>query len=318
MTSEANDAETRAYFRQHGCFGLPPDDVFFFCQGTMPAVGLDGKLLLAEKGRLATSPNGHGGTLQALRETGALDDLRRRGIEAVSYFQVDNPLVKAVDPAFLGHHLEAGSEFSSKSLPKRDAEEGLGVFCYVDGELRVVEYSDLPAEQKYATREDGSLRFAAGSIAIHAMSVDFVERLTARGASLPYHRALKAVPCLDARGRRVEPAEPNGVKFEMFLFDALAFARHPVVMMVERGEEFAPIKRPTGEDSPESARRAQVNLFGRWLEAAGVAVPRDAEGNACGLVEISPLFALDAEELRQRLPAGTRFRDGLCLQPDPA
>ncbi|MFP4057246.1 MAG: UTP--glucose-1-phosphate uridylyltransferase [Candidatus Brocadiia bacterium] len=316
MTSEANDAATRSFFDEHRCFGLDGDDVVFFRQGTMPAVDLEGKLLMAGKGRIATSPNGHGGTLAALRDTGALDDLRRRGIDVISYSQVDNPLIRIIDPAFIGHHLDSGSEFSSKSLPKRDAEEGLGVFCYVDGQLRVVEYSDLPEECKYATEPDGSLRFSAGNIAIHILAPDLVERLTEEGASLPYHRALKKVPHVDAQGRSLEPDEPNGVKFEMFIFDALPHATNPLVMTVRREEEFAPIKRAEGEDSPHTARQAQVDLFGRWLEQAGVAVPRDQEGNVAGSVEISPLVARDAEELRQRLPQGTAFRDGLYLGPE--
>jgi UDP-N-acetylglucosamine/UDP-N-acetylgalactosamine diphosphorylase len=127
MTSEENDAQTRDYFAEQGYFGLRAEDVFFFRQGSMPAMGLDGKLLMASPGRLATSPNGHGGTLAALRASRALADLRRRGIQAISYFQVDNVLIRAIDPAFIGLHLATGSEFSSKSLPKRDPEEGLGV-----------------------------------------------------------------------------------------------------------------------------------------------------------------------------------------------
>jgi UDP-N-acetylglucosamine/UDP-N-acetylgalactosamine diphosphorylase len=280
----------------------------------MPAVGLDGRFLMEARGRIATSPNGHGGTLDALRDSGALADLLRRGIRVISYFQVDNTLIKIVDPAFIGHHIERGSELSSKSIPKRDAEEGLGVFCYADGRLRVVEYSDLPHEQKYATRPDGTLRFLAGSIAIHAISVEFVERRAAEGLALPYHRALKKVPCIDDAGRPVAPTEPNAVKFEMFIFDALADARNPLVMMVERSEEFAPIKNAEGQDSPATARQAQVNLFGRWLAAAGVAVPSDAAGNVAGRIEIGPLYAMDADELSRRLPRGTRFAGELNLQ----
>ena len=315
MTSEATDAATRAYLDQESYLGFRREDVCLFQQASIPAVGLDGKVLLADKGQIATSPNGHGGTLQALRDSGALDDMRRRGIRHISYLQVDNPLIKAVDPAFLGYHIERGSDFSSKALPKRDAEEGLGVFCYAGGKLRVVEYSDLPQHYKYAARIDGSLVFSAGNIAIHAISVAFLERLTAEGLSLPYHRANKKVSCLDPAGRRIEPEQPNAVQFEMFIFDALEHARNPVVLMVERWEEFAPIKRAEGEDSPDTARQAQVNQFARWLEEAGVAVPRDRQGNAFGRIEISPLYALDAEELRQRLPKDLRLTVELNLQP---
>ena len=316
MTSHANHRATQRFLAEHDWFGLPRDDVRCFQQGWMPAVDLGGKLLLAAEDRIATSPNGHGGTLRALRDSGMLDDLRRRGVRVVSYFQVDNVLIQPVDPAFVGYHIERGSEFSSKALPKRDPEEGLGVFCRDSRRrLRVIEYSDLAEGYKYARRRDGSLRFSAGRIAIHAMDVDFVARLTRGRRGLPYHRAVKKVPHLDARGRQVVATEPNAVKFEMFIFDAIARAKAPLVLMVERAEEFAPIKQADAHDSPATARQAQVNLFGSWLEQAGVRVARDFRGDVAGAIEISPLYALDAAELRRRLPKGTTFGGALNLQP---
>ena len=95
MTSHATHAPTVAFFEEHGYFGLNEDDVRFFQQGTMPAVDAEsGKLLLAEKGRLATSPDGHGGVLTALGRAGLLDLCRDRGIERIFYHQVDNPLCR--------------------------------------------------------------------------------------------------------------------------------------------------------------------------------------------------------------------------------
>jgi UDP-N-acetylglucosamine/UDP-N-acetylgalactosamine diphosphorylase len=118
MTSDTNDAPTRAFFKQHNYFGLEPRDVFFFRQGMMPAFSMDGKLLLAEKDSLALSPDGHGGSLRALHRSGALSDMRNRGVEHLSFFQVDNPLVHVIDPLFLGLHDLTGSEMSSKTIPK--------------------------------------------------------------------------------------------------------------------------------------------------------------------------------------------------------
>lgn len=315
MTSGATDTETRDYFAANDYFGLPPGDVCFFKQGWLPAVDLHGRLLMAEKWRVAASPDGHGGVVEALWKSGSLEDMKRRGITTISYFQVDNPLIKITDPVFLGYHAARVSEFSSKALPKRDPKEGLGAFCCSGDRMLVVEYSDLPEEVKYARRPDGELVFSAGSIAIHAIEVSFLERLRAEGVGLPYHRAVKRVECVDAQGRRVQPAEPNGVRFERFVFDLLSHARRPLVLMVERAEEFAPIKRPDGEDSPAAARQAQSNLFARWLEKAGVDVPWDEEGNVLGPVEIGALFALDGEELAERLPPGVSFRPGLVLEP---
>jgi len=87
------------------------------------------------------------------------------------------------------------------------------------------------------------------------------------------------------------------------------------VLETPREEEFAPVKNATGEDSPATARRALVNLYGRWLREAGVEVPLDADGNVAGLIEISPLFALDAQELAARIDRALKFDGKLLLEP---
>src|SRR5207244_6473510 len=47
MTSPATDVETRRFFEEHHRFGLAAEQVFFFCQGTMPALAAEpGKLLM--------------------------------------------------------------------------------------------------------------------------------------------------------------------------------------------------------------------------------------------------------------------------------
>ena len=65
-----------------------------------------------------------------------------------------------------------------------------------------------------------------------------------------------------------------------------------------------------GEDSLPTALHDQIRRAGHWLESAGVAVPRDAGGEYASAVEISPLLALDAEELAGKLPEGLVIRPG--------
>lgn len=311
MTSPQNDVATRAYFRQHDHFGLSGDDVFFLVQGSMPAIGLDGKLLLADKGSVAVSPNGHGGSLPALRSSGAIEDMANRGVELISYFQVDNPLVRCIDPLFLGLHDLRKAEMSAKVLPKRDPLEKLGNVCLVDGKVTVIEYSDMPEELATACTEDGHLRFSAGSIAIHVLSRSFVERLTEGGKCvLPYHRAVKRVPYTDPAGQVVEPEEPNAVKLEMFVFDALPLAASPVVLETDRSEEFSPIKNSQGPDSLTTSLHDQVRRAASWLEDAGVAVPRDADGQVAAAIEISPLYADSAEVLADKVDKNLKTSAG--------
>ena len=306
MTSEATDAPTREFFHEHEFFGMPPEDVIFFVQGMVPSVDRDGKLLLAEGGHIAMNPDGHGGTYAALHKSGTLAELEKRGVEIISYFQVDNALVKPVDPVFIGHHALRNAEMSSKALRKRDWSEKLGVFGRMAGRNMVIEYMNIDEKTLKLTNPDGALKYWAGSIAIHLLNVDFVRRINESDIELPVHRSEKAIPHVDGSGVLVDPDEPNGVKFETFLFDALPHAREIVTMEVRREEEFSPVKNSddAGVDCPATTRRDLQRLWAGWLARCGVCVPVDADGVPTVRAEISPLTALDAAELRDGLPDG--------------
>ena len=300
MTSDANDLATRAFFERNRHFGLNPDDVFFFQQGMMPAFDLHGRMLLAEKDSLALSPDGHGGSLRALNKSGALADMRKRGVEHLSYFQVDNPLVHCIDPLFLGLHDITGSEMSSKTIPKAGPLEKVGNFVVGDGVLQVIEYSDLPDTLAKEKNPDGSLKFNAGSIAIHALRASFIERLTASGRlELPWHRAEKKVAYVDDKGRALKPEQPNAVKLEQFVFDAIPLAKNAIVYETDRGEEFSPVKNAEGNDSPATSRRDQVRRAAKWLRLARIEVPMKGE-DSDATIEISPLFATTDKQLADR------------------
>lgn len=302
MTSPDNDEATRTFFAEHGHFGLDSDRVSFFQQGTMPAVDKNsGRLLMAAPDQLALSPNGHGGTLQALADHGHLAEMQRRDIKYLFYFQVDNPLVKVADPTYLGQHIGAGAEMSLKVVRKTEPSEKVGVFVEVDGKPQVLEYTELPRELAEWRTADGQLAIWAGSIAIHIFNVEFLARLASTGRMLPYHCAHKKVPCLDDRGELLKPDAPNAIKFELFIFDAVPLARKVLAVETDRREEFEPLKNAEGENSPASVQRAMTDLFGSWLRQAGVEVPRRPDGSVAVPIEISPLFALDAEELRANL-----------------
>ncbi len=309
MTSDATHHETEEFFRLHHYFGLDPDDVFFFKQGNMPAVdAATGKLLLADKGSLALSPDGHGGILAALKRSGALDDMARRGIEYLHYHQVDNPTAIVCDPAFVGWHALKGSDISTKVVPKVSPTEKMGVVCDVDGCTRIIEYSDLSEELAHKRDEAGEPIFWAGNTAIHVLSRSFLERLSDGDHDLPFHVAHKKVPFIDEAGNAVEPASPNAFKFERFIFDALPLASKALVVEADRTREFNPVKNAEGADSPATSKAALVSLARNWLRHCGCAVAEHAH------VEISPLFALDEEELAKKVPHGTRYESASYLR----
>lgn len=312
MTSEGNDADTRAFFEAHRYFGLSAERVKFFIQGTLPAFLPDGRIILEAPDKLFAAPDGHGGILAALERRGMLADMKARKLTTLYYFQVDNPLVDIAAPVFVGLHLQRQAEMSLKVCAKRDADEGLGVTVIRDGRCSVVEYIELTPEQKNARRPDGELVLKFGSVAIHIFSLEFLLRETSAG--LPLHQAFKKVSFCDGTGKTIKPEKPNACKFEKFIFDALPDAKASLILEFLRQDEFAPVKNAEGADSPESSRTAMIEKFASWFDRCGVKVPRDAAGRVTVKIEVDPVYAHDAETLAARLPAGFEIKGDLLLK----
>jgi UDP-N-acetylglucosamine/UDP-N-acetylgalactosamine diphosphorylase len=301
MTSPSNHAETEKILRSNDYYGLKKSDVFIFQQGTMPDFSFDGKILLADMDSICCSPDGHGGTVKALYQSGALQNMNKRGVEFISYFQVDNPLVNIFDPLFIGLHALDDAQMSSKAVLKTSPEEKVGVFCSVNGKLTVIEYSDLPKELTEKRNPDGSLVFRLGSIAVHIINTSFIEKLNTAGSSLPLHRAVKKIPHIDRQGNFIDPIEPNGIKLESFIFDALPLASRSVILQTERNQEFAPVKNAAGADSPQTARKMMIARAADWLESAGATIPKKPDGSIDATLEIAPGFALEKDDVKAKL-----------------
>ncbi|HEY9592926.1 MAG TPA: UTP--glucose-1-phosphate uridylyltransferase [Spirochaetia bacterium] len=297
MTSPQNRDATEEYFESQDWFGLGRDTVRMFVQGSFPSLTADGRLLLALDGGILTNPNGHGGVIEALRSSGCLDDMERRGVRHLFYFQVDNPLVRVPDPVFLGFHCQRGSQISSKVIEKAYPEEKLGTIVTRAGTPSIIEYSDLPRPLMQARGPDGRLLFPQGSIAIHILDVEF---LSGAGLALPLHVAHKKIHTLNPIDGGAETRDMEAVKMEMFVFDAIPLAEKALFFETDRAEEFAPLKNREGLDSIATCRAGQIEQAARWLAACGVDVPRDRDGKPAHAIEISPLFAMDPTVLAAR------------------
>lgn len=292
MTSDTNDAATRAHFEENDYFGMPREDVYFFVQGMWPALTPEGKIILDAPGHIFMSPDGHGGTLAALERSGALADMAKRGIEQVFFFQVDNPMVEIADPAFVGIHAANNADMTLKVCLKRDAHEGMGVVVTRDGHYAMVEYSELSDEQMERTNPDGSLWLAYGSPAIHMFSYAFLKAEAER--DMPLHLAHKKIAMVNDEGAVVKADKPNGYKFEKFIFDVIPNAKTLVNLAFDRAQEFSPVKNAEGNDSPATTKRDLQAKWRGWMDAAGITAP---EAMA---VEIDPAYALNAKQLKEK------------------
>jgi UDP-N-acetylglucosamine/UDP-N-acetylgalactosamine diphosphorylase len=256
--------------------------------------------MMAGKDAIFTGPDGHGGVLQALQVKGMLQDMRRRRVRAISYLQVDNLQTPVADTAFLGLHIAEGAEVSLKVVRKTDPAERVGIYCLDDGAPGIVEYSEF-SEAQSNERDGEHLRYWAGSIAVHAFSVDFLARLAESGIDLPLHAAHKKVPHIDEQGSEINPTQPNAWKFERFIFDTIPMANNVTCLEVPREEQFLPLKNADGPYGPEGVKQAYQDYFGRAVEQVlGVKPPK---------LEVDPTFAENARELVRNLGASDRDWD---------
>jgi UDP-N-acetylglucosamine/UDP-N-acetylgalactosamine diphosphorylase len=294
MTSKENHEETVKYFNSNNYFGLKKQDVFFFSQKMLPSLDLDGKLLLKTKNSLCMNPDGHGGALSALSSSGILDELKNRKIDIISYFQVDNPLVNILDPAFIGFHILNGSDVSSKGVMKTSPDEKVGVFVkFNNGKTGIMEYSDLQKEKQQAVDNNGKLLFCMGSIAIHCFKVSFIDSvISGSNLLMPYHTAKKKIIAIKDGIEK----EVDSLKFEKFIFDTVTLTSNNTILETRREEEFAPVKNADGVDSPMTAKELMSNFHRKWLLDKKISIPDNVR-----VIEISPLLAAEADELPDRI-----------------
>jgi UDP-N-acetylglucosamine/UDP-N-acetylgalactosamine diphosphorylase len=313
MTSHQNHAATEAFFQPNATISAwIASQVHFFRQGRMPAVISTERSCWRRSARWRFRPDGHGGSLRALERSGALDLMAREGIDILSYFQVDNPLVRCIDPTFIGWHVVRGSEMSSKMVPKAYAAEKVGHFCTQRGKTVVVEYSDLPmppCSAESRCRPAASLRYLAGSIAIHVLDREFV-RADGRGrrgcrAAVPSRR--QKDPDHRRRGTAGEAGEAQrGQVRDVCLRRTAVCGATRSSLRRCRADDFSPVKNAEGLDSPQTCRDDQMRQFARWLNAHGAGLAVDATGRPVIPVEVSPLFGYDEDSFAdawRRLPA---------------
>lgn len=299
MTSPLNHDETVSYFRNHDYFGLGERNVFFFQQGMLPCV-TDGdyQIIMESTGAVAMAPDGNGGIYPSLNSSGALEEMKKRGVRYLHVFSIDNALVKPADPVFIGYCVNENADCGNKVVWKAHAHEAVGVVASKEGKPCIVEYSEITKEMAERTDDNGELLFGAGNVCNHFYTIDFIESTILPNMGALYHVARKKIPYYNEETKEtVSPTENNGIKLETFIFDVFPFSQRMAVLDVRRSEEFAPVKNKAGSDSPATARAMISELSMKYLIDVGAQIVGDEiKGSTC---EISPLVTYAGEGLEE-------------------
>ena len=303
---------TSEFFKAENHFGLNPSDVHFVPQSLLPLIDRRGRFLRTEPGKLALSPNGHGGVLDGYLNPEGVEELRKNGIEQLFFFQADNPMVRVGDPAFLEQHLNGDYEVSSKYIERLDNEEDLGVFCRIGNTTGVIRYTTLPEQERNAQGTEGRPGFAVGDMAAHIFKLDFISRIHEESLQLPFHTSEKAVSFINRQGELERATEPNCFEFSYYLYAALWSAEKNSIVYADRNTEFSPVKNMGGESSALSAQQDLSQLYAGWLQRCGVEFTGKA-GTVTPTVEISPLYALSETELKSRADLPEEISDDILL-----
>ncbi len=252
MTSQQNHDETKEFLEKHSYFGYDKNSVILFKQGELPLIDHNGKLLIGKNKLIKLASDGNGGTFTSLRTSGALANMKERGIKWVFIGGVDNVLLKMVDTTLLGLAIEQNVQIASKSIPKASPKEKVGVFCKMNGHPKVIEYSELPEKMAEEISSSGELKYGESHIMCNLFTIEAVEKISKE--PLIYHKALKKNAYLDETGKEIIPQDLNAYKFESFIFDAFPFFDDIAILRGKREDDFAPVKNKEGIDSPKTAK----------------------------------------------------------------
>ncbi len=261
MTSKENNEETCKFLEKNNYFGYDKESLIIFTQGELPLIDEEGKLLIGKNQKIKQASDGNGGVFASLRTSGALADMKERGIKWVFIGGVDNVLLKMADTTLLGMAIDQNVEIASKSVVKASPSEKVGVFCKMNGHPKVIEYTELPEKMAEELDENGELKYGESHIMCNLFTIDAIEKISKE--TLIYHSAHKKNSYLDENGKEIIPKEPNSYKFEAFIFDAFEFFDDIAILRGKREDDFAPVKNKEGVDSPKTAKELYEKYWER-------------------------------------------------------
>ncbi len=156
MTSALTHAEVVAHLARVGA-----GDTIVFQQRMLPRLTPSGEVYQGPDGKPSLAPAGHGDFYRALRESGAGEALRSRGVRDILFSNVDN-LAATLDPVAVGLHLRLGAamtvEVTSRTSPSGALDAGAAP-VRAGGRLQLVEKVD-PAKHPLISTNNIHFRLA--------------------------------------------------------------------------------------------------------------------------------------------------------------
>ena len=233
MTSSDNNDETIMFFEENNYFDYNPQLIHFFEQSDRPLLDYKRKPIIKE-GKIMKASSGHGDLYDAIvKEKNLIEKL---GIQYFMVTNVDNILSSLLDCDFIGNAVD--NDITAKTVEKLEPSEKVGVYAEKDGKLAVVEYTEI-SEELASRRDEEGLYLKCSNIMNQILSWKFIKKSS--NSEIPYHEQFK---------------EKDGIKFikqEKLLFDTFHLANNYKIILVDRADEFAPIKSAEGKDSPDTA-----------------------------------------------------------------
>lgn len=255
MTSASNHDETVRYFKENNYFGLGRKQVHFFRQSDLPFLDQKGNLFLETPYKISEGPAGNGSALRHFVESGIWAQWYANDIRFLNVVLIDNPLADPFDEELLGFHYRRGCDITIKSIERNYAEEKVGLIVGAPHNIKIVEYTEMPIEERAAVLRNGELKHRCANISLFCMNMEFVQDVSSR-TDIPLHLAFKSAPFLSQAGMRILNPEPNAWKYERYIFDILPFASKVAALMYPREKSFAPLKNLEGEGNPSSVKAA--------------------------------------------------------------
>jgi UDP-N-acetylglucosamine/UDP-N-acetylgalactosamine diphosphorylase len=295
MTSADNALETKQFFASHNNFGLEtspqnrgPSPLSFFSQTTLPL--LDNHL---KPYKNLYASDGNGSFFWAFKQSGILDAWQSQGIEYITIFVVDNPLINPFDPDLIGLTALSKGEVSLVAIERLSPQEKVGLLVQQKGKVAVIEYNELP--ETVAQQPSSFL----ANISFFCMSTSFITKIAAMSKALfPLHNSIK---------KQLHIETPL-IKQEYFIFDMLSCSNRTEVLCLKRNECFAPLKNKEGNDSPTTCREAIMHYERALFRAITHTPVRDSQ-----IIELSPSFYYPTETLRKRWDRKNIPQDGYAF-----